>query len=334
MYIKACQYKNKLALAGRFVVWYWKFEIKMLNKIAFVSLIILIFLTPNFVSALGMPQSGNDLANMVGINAKAYIVKDLTTGEVLISKNETLPWVPASLTKLVTALVVLDAKVKLNKVVSITSADQKSGYCGSGGACIKAKAGVKFTVDSLFHAMLLPSANNAAFALVRSTGLTQQQFAQKMNEKVVSLGAKNSKFVEPSGISSENIITAEDYTKIVEAAFKHPYLRKIAGMNSYFLRSTNNSRYNQTIKNTDKLLSDSEIKVIGAKTGYIDESKYNFGAFVNYAGGHDLAVVVLGEDHLYSAFAETKQLVKLAELANAIGFINHGPLVLGASTKP
>lgn len=306
----------------------------MIKQKAFILILSLLILTPTFVSALGMPQNGNDLAEMVGINARAYIVKDLTTGDILISKNENLTWAPASLTKLVTALVVLDSKVKLNKVVAISSEDQKNGYCNAGGACIKAKTGVKFTVDSLFHAMMLPSANNAAYALARSTGLTSEQFAKKMNAKVISLGGRNSKFVEPSGISPKNIITAEDYVKIIEVAFQNPYLRKIAGLNNYFLRSTNNSKYNQTIKNTDKLIGDSEIKVIGAKTGYIDESKYNFGAFIKYAGGHDLAVVVLGEDHLYSAFAETKQLVALAEVANAIGFKDKTPLVLGVNTNP
>ena len=259
------------------------------------------------------------------------IVQDANTGQVLISKNSDLSWTPASLTKLVTALVVLDAKIKLTKTVAITSADQTLGACSSGGACIKAKSGVKFTVDGLFHAALLPSANNAASALARSTGLSMGQFAVLMNQKAASLGATGSHFNEPTGMDPQNQITAADYAKIVVAAFSNDYLRKIAGLTSYALRSTNDSRYNQTIKNTDKLLTDSGVQILGAKTGYLNEAKYNFAALVKY-NNEELAVVVLGENHLYTAFDETKLLANLAGQAQILALINPFGMVLGTST--
>ncbi len=288
-------------------------------------------MAPVSAFALSMPKSGNDLANMEGINAQAYIVQDVKTGQVLINKNADMPWTPASLTKLVTALVVLDAKVKLTKMIAITAQDQTLGGCTSGGACIKAKPGVKFTVDGLFHAALIPSANNAASALSRSTGLSMDQFAELMNQKAASLGATGSHFYEPTGMDPQNQITAADYAKIITAAFSNPYLRKITGLNSYVLRSANNFRYNQTIKNTDKLLTDSDIQILGAKTGYLDEAKYNFASLVKY-NGQELAVVVLGEDHLYTAFDETKLLADLAAEAQILALINSAEMVLGTST--
>jgi D-alanyl-D-alanine carboxypeptidase len=298
----------------------------------FLFIVSLFILMPFTSSALVMPQSGNKLADMAGISAQAYIVADADTGQILISKNPELAWTPASLTKLVTALVVLDTKPKLSKAVAITSQDQKLGACMSGGACIKAKAGVKFTVDGLFHAALMPSANNAANALARSTGLSKEQFSAKMNEKAASLGALGTHFNEPTGMDPSNVITAADYAKIIVAAFSNPYLRKISGLSKYTLRSTNNIRYNQTIKNTDKLLADLGIQILGAKTGYLDESKYNFAALIQEAGGRRLAVVVLGEDHLYTAFDETKLLAYLAKEANALAMINEFSAVLGTST--
>ena len=105
----------------------------------FIGLSILL---PIPASALSMPQSGNDLAAMTGINAQAYIVTDVTTGQTLIDKNSDMLWTPASLTKLVTVLVVLDTKPKLSKVVTMSKADQAAGFCSVGGACIYAKAGV------------------------------------------------------------------------------------------------------------------------------------------------------------------------------------------------
>jgi D-alanyl-D-alanine carboxypeptidase len=303
----------------------------MPNKYLITIFTSAMIMAPAVASALDMPKTGNDLASMAGVSAQAYIVQDVKTGQVLIDKNANVPWTPASLTKLVTALVVLDAKVKLTKTVAITAQDQTLGGCTSGGACIKAKPGVKFTVDGLFHAALIPSANNAASALARSTGLSMDQFAAQMNQKAASLGATNSHFNEPTGMDPQNQITAADYAKIVTVAFSNAYLRKISGLSSYALRSTNNFRYNQTIKNTDKLLTDSDVQILAAKTGYLDEARYNFASLVKY-NGQELAVVVLGEDHLYTAFDETKLLADLAGQAQMLALINPFGLVFGTST--
>ena len=287
--------------------------------------LVLLILAPNFALALEMPKNGNDLAAMSNITAKAYIVTDLQTGQVLMDSNSSLPWVPASLTKLVTALVVLDAKVKLAKTVTMSKQDQIAGQCGSGGGCMKSAPGIKFTVDGLFHAALMLSANNAANALSRSTGLTPAQFVARMNAKALSLGAINTYFTEPTGMDPANTITAADYAKILSAAFSNSYLRGIAQSQTYALRSSNNTKYNQTIKNTDGLLADGNIQIIGAKTGYLDESLYNFAAVLTYNGGSKLAVVVLGEEHLYSAFADTDTLAGLAELAQSLAYAPGNP---------
>ena len=129
-----------------------------------------------------------------------------------------------------------------------------------------------------------------------------------------------------------NTITAQDYTKILAAAFSNPYLLSIDSVSQYALHSTNNSAYNQTIKNTDKLASDSDVQVLGAKTGYLDESGYNFSALLKYRNGQQLAVVVLGEDHLYTAYGETKTLAVLADEFKAFAALNPLPYVLGTST--
>ncbi len=310
----------------------------MMLKSKYYLIVALVLFFPQIGKALDMPAGGlamptsaNELASMEGVSAQAYIVEDVNTGQVIIDKNSNQAWPPASLTKLVTALVVLDEKVPLSKTVAMTSADQTLGACTLGGACIKAKPGVKFTVDGLFHAALLPSANNAAAALAQSTGLSMDQFVAKMNQKAADLGATGTHFNEPTGMDPANQITAVDYAKIVTAAFSNNYLRGIAGLTSYALRSTNNSRYNQTIKNTDKLLTDSDIQILGAKTGYLDEAKYNFASLMKY-NGQELAVVVLGEDHLYTAFDETKLLAGLAGVAQILALTNPVGQVLGTST--
>jgi D-alanyl-D-alanine carboxypeptidase len=288
----------------------------MLNRSLILIYCLAALIAPTFALALDMPQSGNDLAAAKGIGARSYIVSD-AAGQVLISKNADQQWPPASLTKLITALVVLDTKPKLATTVIMTQSDQAAGDCLHGGACIRSAAGVKFTVDGLFHALLMPSANNAANALARSTGLSAKEFVNRMNDKAKVLGAFNTRFNEPAGMDPGNKTTASDYAKIVQAAFGNFYLTKIAKLNKYYLRSVNNSKYSQVINNTDKLVSDADVKILGAKTGYLDESQYNLASLLDYKGQR-LAVVVMGEPHLYSAFAETKTLAGLAEDAKAL----------------
>ncbi len=297
----------------------------------------LLIAAPQMASALEMPmglqmpQNGTQLAEMFGVNAQSYVVEDVNSGQMLISNNSNMAWPPASLTKLVTALVVLDTKPRLYNTVAMTEADQAAGWCDQGGACIKAAPGVRFTVDGLFHAALMPSANNAANALARSTGLPMRTFVDRMNQKAASLGATNTHFNEPTGMDPANQITARDYAKIVTAAFANPYLKEVANTQRYLLRSTNNWRYTQTIQNTDKLLADADVQMLGAKTGYLDESRYNFASLLKY-DGQKLAVVVLGEPHLYTAFAETKLLASLANQAEFLAYDYLQPMVLGTST--
>ncbi len=270
--------------------------------------------------ALSMPNTGNDLLDLSGgVNAEAYVVVNTDTGAVLMDKNANELWPPASLTKLVTALVVLDTKPKLSKTITMTTADQTMGFCSNGGGCIKSAAGVKFSMNDLFFAALLPSANNAAAALARSTGLTTKQFAAKMNAKVKALGATNASFNEPTGMDPNNQITAADYAKILSAAYANSYLKSVAQTQTYTVKSLNNKKYTQVVKNSDKLLATNDIHMLGAKTGYLNESRYNFASLLKYDNGPTLAVIVLGEPHLYLAFSDTERLAGLAGTAMSLG---------------
>ncbi|GAC1414039.1 MAG: serine hydrolase [Candidatus Doudnabacteria bacterium] len=280
------------------------------NKfIAPIAALVLLIL-PQFASALEWKpeMSGADQNNLT---AQAYIIKNITTGLVLIKKNSDQVLIPASLTKLLTALVVMDKKPNLSKSVTMSSVDQIVGQCKKGGVCIKSKPGVKFSLDGLFHAALIRSANNAASALSRSSGLSQKQFVKKMNQKVKSLGAIHSVFYEPTGMDPRNRITAEDYTKIITAAYAFPYLRGLVQEHDYNLVSINNPDYTQKIKTTDKLLLGGEVNIIGSKTGYLTESRYNYASLVKSPVGNEFAIVILGEPHLYSAFNDTKTLLDL-----------------------
>jgi D-alanyl-D-alanine carboxypeptidase len=288
------------------------YDINMKKQIAIIVLLTTL-LVPNVSFALQMPQSTDQLIQNQTISAPAYAVMDLNTGRILLEKNSTEQRIPASLTKLVTIMVVMDRKPKLSKTVTMTKKDMLVGECKHGGVCLNAKPGTQFTVDTLLHATLIRSANDAASALSRSTGLSEKQFVAKMNAKIKSLGATHSRFVEPTGMNPLNTITAADYAKVLKATFSNNYLREIAQLQNYNVVAANNPSYNQNLKNADKLIGLDEITLLGAKTGYLTESKYNFATIVKQKEREELAVVILGEDHLWRAFDETKTLAHLAQ---------------------
>ena len=294
----------------------------MKNKTAVIILAVTLFIAPLSAMALSIPQNGNELAGALGMKSQAYILVDAKTGEVLVNQNETLVWPPASLTKLITALVVLDAKPNLNKLVTITAADQTAGGCKVGGACLPTKAGVKYKLKDLLYAALVSSYNNAANASSRSLGLTPEKFAERMNQKAAELGAVNTKFYEPTGMNPANHTTAADYAKIAKAAFSQPTILKMAQTQSYSFSASNNAKYRHTIKNTNKLLATSGLTMLAGKTGYLDESRYNFVSLAKDMDGKEVIVVVLGSPTYAEIFSDTKILAGLAREVRALAAIN------------
>jgi len=290
-----------------------------------ISLILALSLLPASASALQMPGFGSGGTEMdLGYTAKAYVVIDVNTGKVLVQKNAETLWPPASLTKLVTAMVVLDLKPKLTKTVAMAKADEV------GGARLATKAGVKYTLRDLLYASLVASTNNGINASARSTGLSREKFVERMNQKAKDLGATQTVFYEPSGIDEKNQTTADDYAKIAAAAYKYPLIADAASRQTYSLTATNNRRYSHNLKNTNKLLGDSDFSFLG-KTGYLEESQYNFASLVEDLSGNKLAVVVLGSQNSSTQFKEARELAALGHLMKSFDTVSSA--VLGTSVK-
>lgn len=299
---------------------------KILTSFILAALAFAVFL-PNLAKALQMPDA---VQSPAGILASAYIVINQDSGEVLAQKNQDQTWVPASLTKLVTALVFLDTNPNWNKSITMQKSDQIIGGCSQGGGCLSTKAGVAYKTKDLFYSSLMASHNNSTAALARSTGLSTSDFAAKMNEKAAALGATNSYFVEPTGMSTQNSITAADYAKIAEAAFQNSSIKEVGSLTSYSFKSTNNKKYVHTIKNTDKLLGDDRLSLVAAKTGYLEESGHNFAALLKDQLGNNLLIVLLGSANSTSQFHDTRQLAALGTLN--LAFNKFASAVLGTST--
>ncbi len=230
--------------------------------------------------------------------AFASIVVDVATGTRLVGKHDTDPMPIASLTKLITASVFMDTKPDLNAVVTYSSADDTT--C----SCLRLKDGEQVSLKDLLFGSLVGSANNATLALVRATGMTKAQFVQKMNEKAATLGLGNTSFVEPTGLDSGNVSTAQDIATLMRVLPNaNKTIRKALATSSYKFTSKNNvcrTAYQtakgtcvHSFKSTNLLFGKTSYTIAGAKTGYIDESRHTFALRGKNAEGRELVAVLL-----------------------------------------
>ena len=148
------------------------------------------------------------------VRSHAYYILDESDSAVLAARNEHTAVPIASITKLMTALVVLEAGQSMDQVVTIT-ADDVRGTAGNGS---RLAAGYKLSRQDLLHLALMSSENRAAYALCRSYPRGLRACVQAMNTKAAALGMSTAHFVEPTGLSSRNVASPEDLAKLVLAA--------------------------------------------------------------------------------------------------------------------
>lgn len=221
-----------------------------------------------------------------GLTARAAVVIDKATGNVVFEKNQDLPRSIASLTKLMTALIFLETGPDWQAKVPM----QESDYVG--GATLWVKKGDIIKVEDLFYAMMVGSKNNAVKALVRSTGLTEKQFVGKMNKRAKELGLIQTNFVEPTGLDDDNTSTARELSVIAKEVFKNPNILKATTTKWYQIKPVN-SKLTYPVQNTSFKVLDKDLYVTGSKTGWTDEAGY---CLVTQAKseGRELLALVLG----------------------------------------
>lgn len=222
------------------------------------------------------------------LTARAALAYDLNSGTILYSNNldEKLPI--ASLTKLMTALTVLKHQ-DLNAVVKITKAEQ-----GIVGSTMGLVLGETITVDSLLHAMLISSSNDAAVALAGFVSGSQEKFAELMNDQATSIGLTATRFSNPVGWDSdENYSDTLDLIKIVKEFLKRDELRQIVKTKEMIISSTD-GKYTHELHTTNKLLLD-DPEVIGIKTGFTSKALGNLIILTNHGDGQ-IVTIVLGSD--------------------------------------
>ena len=223
--------------------------------------------------AISVPprQSFGQIAGLHGVNdaldlkSSVALVIDQDTSEVLFSKNEQAVLPIASLTKLMTGLVISEGNLSMDELIAIEQADVDTEK----GSSSRLTVGTVLTRGELLHLALMSSENRAAHALGRSYPGGMQVFVRLMNAKDSVLGMNDTKYVEPTGLYSKNQASARDLAKLVGIAHGDPILRELSTSPSYQVAVGNRTlQYN----NTNRLVKNPQWDIGLQKTGYISEA--------------------------------------------------------------
>ena len=219
------------------------------------------------------------------LHASAALVVDQKSGEALYAKNIDVPTAIASITKLMTAMVTIDAGLGLHEEIVVNDEDIDR-LKGTGS---RLALGTRLTREELLHLALIASENRAASALSRAYPGGRPAFVLAMNRKAREIGMKESHFVDSTGLNSANRATASDLVKMVDAAYRYPLIREISSSGSYdisvpgtrVMKVRENGKVRKVYRavqrhiafnNTNSLTRNVDWDIGVSKTGYINEA--------------------------------------------------------------
>ena len=221
--------------------------------------------------------AARDSATPVHLSANVALVMDQNTHEVLLSKNDKAVLPIASLTKLMTGLLVTDAKLPLDEEITITQDDVDTLK----GSSSRLAVGTRLTRGEAMHLALMSSENRAAHALGRTYPGGLEHFVRLMNQKAAELGMHDTRYVEPTGLSSDNQSSAQDLARLVSVAYQRPLMRELSTSTGYEVTS---GRRVLQYRNTNRLVDKDSWNIGLQKTGYISEAGRCLVMQVNMAG--------------------------------------------------
>ncbi len=218
-----------------------------------------------YISAKTIRENANRIN--LKLRSRAALVFDERDNEVIIGRNikEVMP--VASLSKLMTAMVILDAEYDMSKVITITKDDKdRIRYSRS-----RLRKGMKFSREDLLLITLAASENRAARALARTWPGGIDDFVKAMNLKATELGLTNTKFADPAGLSNENVSTAQELMKIVKAASNYQMIREFTTQTKESITDLNSGR-EVSFGNTNRLVKKVTWPITLSKTGFTSEA--------------------------------------------------------------
>jgi D-alanyl-D-alanine endopeptidase (penicillin-binding protein 7) len=252
-----------------------------------------------FLAVLAMQAAAHPIRDPK-LKSSSVLIIDQSDSSVLYSRNSDVAMPIASITKLMTALVVLDARQPLDEAIRITDADRdlpKGGFS-------RLTVGTTLTRGDLMHLALMSSENRAAHALGNNYPGGVPAMVAAMNAKAAVLGMTNSHFVDPTGLSSQNVASPEDLSKLVIAASHNSSIREYSTDRRYAVKVR---RHMVEFRNTDNLVANPTWNIIVQKTGYITEAGKCL-VMAAVIEGRSVVIVLLDSFGKYTRVADAKRI--------------------------
>lgn len=260
-----------------------------------------------------LPIESNEVKNWPAgpqIEAEAAVVMDADTRAFLYSKNCEAKEYPASITKVMTALVAIENSENLNK--KITFSEYAVYSIEADSSHIGIQPGEKMKLIDALYGLMLESANDAANGIAEYVAGSLDGFAQLMNEKAAQLGCINTHFVNAHGLHSEDHYTcARDMALIMQAAVENPILCEIMGTKEYMIKKTNKVKERRYLYNHNKMLVDSDYTYegcIGGKTGFTSDA-LNTLVTADERDGRTLISVILRTNGASKTYTESTAIL-------------------------
>lgn len=246
----------------------------------------------------------------LGLKSSVALVVDQETHEVLFSKNDHAVLPIASLTKLMTGLVIAEANLPMNERIQITQADVDTEKWSSSRLAV----GTVLSRGELMHLAMMSSENRAAHALGRTFPGGMDAFVRAMNERAVFTGMRDTRFVEPTGLSSANQSSASDLAVLAAMAYNEPMLRELSTSHG---REVAVGRKTLQYNNTNRLVKNPDWDIGLQKTGYIREAGRCLVMQAQVAG-RNLIMVFLDSTGKFSRLGDAERVRKWLEHRSAL----------------
>jgi serine-type D-Ala-D-Ala endopeptidase (penicillin-binding protein 7) len=251
-------------------------------------------------ASVGESQGLHATNDPLELKSSVALVIDQDTNQVLVSKNPLAVLPIASITKLMTAMVVTEQGLALDEVITVTEQDVDTEK----GSRSRLKVGTQLTRGEMLHLALMSSENRAAHALGRSYPGGLQAFVTAMNATAGRLGMADTRYVEPTGLSSQNRSSARDLTLLVKAAYDHPLIRELSTSPEAAFDVGSRS---QQFRNTNGLVRNPTWDIGLQKTGYISEAGRCLVMQAQLAG-RKLIMVLLDSAGKYSRLGDAERI--------------------------
>ena len=271
--------------------------------VAICALLFVLFVSVGFAQAQDVRK--------IALRSSSALVQDAETGEVVIGKNTDAVVSIASITKLMTAMVILDQGLDLDEEIVLSREDAVRMK----GSRSRLRTGLSLTRGDLLLLALMASDNRAAAALGRSYPGGIEEFVDAMNAKAAQLEMEETRFVEPTGLSPANVSTASDLAKLVRAAHEYALIREYSTKSRAIVRASGRPL---SYGNTNHLVRSKYWDIELSKTGYISEAGRCLVMQVRLAE-KDLIVVLLDSWGKHSRIGDANRIRKWLESGAASG---------------